>query len=193
MNWWAIPSIAKKVTYFLMISSVKYNLLLRMNVYAIAIIALSGCVSSTLETSQFKPVGSTNSVVTQSENQSAALSDDPVALTEQTQTTSAASADSAIDPNAVNPAAREQAVEEMRAKAEQTSGEKTHIGALPETAAKQLTPRQQQTKSAELKAAVAQAQSSVSDAEVQSKQSSIQRLRQKAKSHYQDAVKRIEN
>lgn len=155
---------------------------MRMIFLTLAITVQSGCVSSTLETSQFRPVGTTSS--------NAAGSNDEI----QTSSEPVSTAPNDLnDPNVLNAAAREQAVQEMRAKGQETSGEKTKIGLLPETATQQLTRSEQNSKAAALKNAAAEAQSSVSDEEIQSKQDSISRLRKKARSHYGDAVKRIEN
>ncbi|MGB7286154.1 MAG: hypothetical protein WBC71_04405 [Salaquimonas sp.] len=148
---------------------------------------LSGCVSSTLETSQFKPVGAQqNSISTQdtSSNQPVALAQDAANETGDINSN---------DPNAISAAARAQGIQEMRSKAEGRSGEKTHIGALPEPAAQQLSAEEQAQKANELKAAAAEASASVSDAEIDSKQNSIRRLQKKARSHYDDAVQGIEN
>lgn len=154
---------------------------MRTSLILIAILYFSaGCVSTTLESEQFRPAGSAQPAPATS-NASA----EPVELTSPD--TVAAQA------GGVNPTAREQAVQEIRAKAAHTSGQKTQIGELPDTAAPQLTPAEQAQKQQQLKQAAAEASASVSDAEVQSKQESIRRLQNRARSHYDNAIDSIEN
>ncbi|GEM_PF-6718675 len=148
------------------------------------LIGLGGCVSSTLDSNQFRPVGSQSTANVQ-QQQVTDASSAPVSISPAAQTTDPA--------DGIDEAGKAAAIAEMRAKGQQTSGQKTHIGALPETAASQLTTAERAKKSAELAKKVTEANSEVTDGEVASKQASIRRLQQKAKNHYQSAVNAIEN
>ena len=156
-------------------------------------LVVGGCVSSMLESGQFRPVGAVNS----QPQQATAMASDPVTIspvqtaqgTSQPDKTSGQSTDS----NIVDEVARQRAIAEMRAKGQQTSGHKTTFGALPETATSQLTDAERQQKALELAEKAEAVNEMISEGEVESKQQSIRRLQQKAKSHYKNAIENIEN
>lgn len=93
-----------------------------------------------------------------------------------------------------DPAQREQAIAEIRAKAQNsTSGELTHAYAIADGPTQPLSPEEQAAKIAELERNAAANGSAVSDAELDAKQRSINELRSKAKSHYNNAISTIAN
>ena len=154
---------------------------------------VGGCVSSALEPGQFRPVGAANKPT----SQSTARSSEPVAINpsktvDETQQ-SGNSAAKNTDPNGIDEAARQRAIAEMRAKGQKTSGQKTTIGALPEPATSQLTDVEREQKARELSEKVDAVNETISEGEVETKQQSIRRLQQKAKSHYENAIENIEN
>ena len=97
------------------------------------------------------------------------------------------------DPNGIDEAAKQRAIAEMRAKGQKTSGQKTTIGALPETATSQLTDAEREQKARELAEKVDAVNQTITESEVETKQQSIRRLQQKARSHYDSAIENIEN
>ena len=97
-------------------------------------------------------------------------------------------------PPSYDPLQRQQAVEEIRAKSEQTgSGELTSPYVEANGPNEPLTPQEQAAKIAELENTSAQNEVVVTDAELTEKQRSIRELQQKAKSHYGNAVNQIKN
>ncbi len=97
-------------------------------------------------------------------------------------------------PPSYDPVQRQQAVEEIRAKAEQTgSGELTNPYVEANGPNEPFTPQEQAAKIAELENTLAQNEVVVTDAELAEKQRSIRELQQKAKSHYGNAVNQIKN
>jgi len=93
-----------------------------------------------------------------------------------------------------NPAQREQAIAEIREKAEQPgSGQLTNAYVAADGPAEPLTPQEQDRKINELEKAAQQNNASVSDAELAAKQRSIRELRSQARNHYKDAVNTIKN
>lgn len=93
-----------------------------------------------------------------------------------------------------DPAQREQAIAEIRAKAENAnSGELTNAYATNDGPTTPLTAEEQAAKIAELERNAATNQTTVTDAELASKQRSINDLRNKAKSHYNNAINSIAN
>ncbi len=93
-----------------------------------------------------------------------------------------------------DPAQREQAISEIRAKAENAnSGELTNAYATNDGPTTPLTAEEQAAKIAELERNAATNQGSVTDAELAAKQNSINELRSKARSHYDNALNTIAN
>ena len=93
-----------------------------------------------------------------------------------------------------DPAQRAQAIEEIRAKAEQPgSGQLTNAYVEGVGATEQLTPEQREKMAEELGNSAEQNAQSVTDAELTAKQDSIRRLQAKGASHYKNAVNSIEN
>ena len=98
------------------------------------------------------------------------------------------------EPTRYDPVQRAQAIEEMRAKAEQSgSGELTNAFTDVEGATDPLTPEQRDAKIRELSNSASENSGSVTDEEVTAKQESIRRLQAKGASHYKNAVNSIEN
>ena len=154
---------------------------------------VGGCVSSTLEPDQFRPVGAANKPTAES----TAMSSEPVTISpvQSVQGTPqpAKGSEQKPDPNGIDEVARQRAIAEMRAKGQQTSGQKTTIGALPEPATSQLTNAEREQKAKELAEKVDAVNETISEGEVETKQQSIRRLQQKARSHYENAIENIEN
>jgi len=97
-------------------------------------------------------------------------------------------------PPTYDPAQREQAIAEIREKAEQPgSGQLTNAYVAADGPAEPLTPQEQDRKINELEKAAQQNNASVSDAELAAKQRSIRELRSQARNHYKDAVNTIKN
>lgn len=93
-----------------------------------------------------------------------------------------------------DPAQREQAIAEIRAKAENAdSGELTSAYVTNDGPTTPLSAEEQAVKIAELERNATTNQTNVTDAELASKQQSINELRSKAKSHYNSAIKSIAN
>lgn len=161
----------------------------------------SGCVSSTLESSQFRAVGAQNptasaGIDTQQASNPVSTASGPVDLTADTSNPNPAGSIrvASEEPSAVqsgpDPAARAQAVSEMRQKAAAGSGQKTQFGALPEPATKALSAQEQALLARDLSQTASQ--NVVSDEELEAKKRSIAQMRRKAKLHYKDALNRIE-
>jgi hypothetical protein len=91
--------------------------------------------------------------------------------------------------------AKRQAVEEIRAKAATSvaSGAQPQVGPVPVSAASPMSPQEQEALKRELAAEALAAQGEISDEELLAEQESIRRLRAKAGSHYNQALKKIEN
>ena len=94
----------------------------------------------------------------------------------------------------LNPAARAQAVSEIRQKAAQPgSGQLTNAFADPDGPNVAMTPEQQAQSLRELEANARQNAGNVSDAELAEKQRSIRTLQNEAQTHYDKAVNSIQN
>jgi len=151
----------------------------------------SGCVSRSLEAEDFRPVGSQTAV-----SSSPPPNVEPTALAPQTMPQTklpANNSDGAATGSVSDPAKRQQALEEIRAKAAASSGEKTHIGAVPEAASRQLSSEEQSAIAADLENSRKAADSQLSDAEVEARKAAIRRLQQKGQTHYERAIDSIEN
>lgn len=97
-------------------------------------------------------------------------------------------------PPSYDPVQREQAIEEIRAKAAQPgSGELTNPYAEANGPNEPLTAQEQARKIQELKNTAAQNDAVATDSELAEKQRSIRELQNKAKSHYGNAVNQIKN
>lgn len=160
------------------------------------ILPLTACVSQTLDSNEFRPVGAKQNVQLD-QGIKPVSSDTPVRLSQQSgddanlepsQTVSAESGNSVLDP-----AEREKAIAEMRAKAGQESGAKTQIGAIPETAAERLDASGLRALESELKQSAGEADTRITDAELAAKRRSINAMRRKANRHYEDALQGIED
>lgn len=93
-----------------------------------------------------------------------------------------------------DPVQREQAIKEIRAKAEQpSSGELTSPFAAADGPNRPLNAEEQARKITELQNTAAQNNAVTTDAELAEKQRSIRELQQKAQSHYGNAVGQIKN
>ena len=93
-----------------------------------------------------------------------------------------------------DPLQRQQAVQEIRQKADNHgSGVPTNAFTTSNGATTPLTYNQQTQRIRELEVNAAQNGQSVTDAELEEKQQSIRQLQSQARSHYKDALKRIEN
>jgi hypothetical protein len=93
-----------------------------------------------------------------------------------------------------DPVQRDQAVAEIRQKAAQSgSGELTSAYVTNDGPTTPMSPEEQAAKISELEGSAAQNTASVQDAELASKQQSIQQLRNEAKTHYNNAVSTIKN
>ncbi len=94
-----------------------------------------------------------------------------------------------------DPVQREQAIAEIREKANQpsSSGELTNPFEEANGPNEPLTAQQQAQKIQELKNTAAQNNAVVTDAELAAKQRSIRELQQKAQTHYGNAVNQIQN
>ncbi len=164
-------------------------------IWIVVLVTVSGCVSSTLDSSQFRPVGSTSSNKLTPESlaaQGETSSEEQAESTNQVEQSGGFNANP-DDPRATTAEGRQQGIAEIRSKAEAQAGEKIQIGPLPESATEQLTPEQQRAKAAALAAQASAANGEVGDAEVVSKHESIRRLRARSQSHYNEALKKIEN
>ena len=92
-----------------------------------------------------------------------------------------------------DPVAREQAVAEMRAKAEVRNTENSNAFASQDGPNRPLTASEADAKIRALNASTNALSTQISDEEMNAKQRSIENLRQKAKNHYSDALRKIEN
>lgn len=92
-----------------------------------------------------------------------------------------------------DPAAREQAVAEMRAKAADQSNENANAFQSQDNAVRPLSASEADEKIRALNASTSESSTQITDEELDAKQRSIAELRHKAKSHYSDALKKIEN
>ncbi len=93
-----------------------------------------------------------------------------------------------------DPAQRDQAIAEIRAKADAPgSGQLTSAYVTNDGPTKPLTAQEQAEKIAELEQSAAQNDQSVTDDELAAKQRSIRELRRQANSHYNNAVNTIKN
>lgn len=92
-----------------------------------------------------------------------------------------------------DPVAREQAVAEMRAKAAELNTQSSNAFASQENTNHPLTASEADAKIRALNASTAELGTQISDEEMDAKQRSIAALRRKAKNHYSDALRKIEN
>lgn len=93
-----------------------------------------------------------------------------------------------------DPAQREAAIAEIRAKAEQpASGELTNAYATADGPNEPMTPQKQAEMLAQMERDAQANASNVADAELAEKQRSINEMRNQAKSHYNNAVSAIQN
>ncbi|MEM7068880.1 MAG: hypothetical protein AAF478_08335 [Pseudomonadota bacterium] len=93
-----------------------------------------------------------------------------------------------------DPAQREQAIAEMRAKGAQPgSGELTSAFVESDGPNQPLTSSEQNSLINELEQGAAQNEANVTDAELAAKQRSIRELQEKARNHYDNAVNSIQN
>ncbi|PCI04543.1 MAG: hypothetical protein COB78_09610 [Hyphomicrobiales bacterium] len=92
-----------------------------------------------------------------------------------------------------DPVAREQAVTEMRARVEKLNTQKSDVFASQEGLNRPLTASEADAKIRALNASTAELGTQNSDDEMEAKQRSIAELRRKAKNHYSDALRKIEN
>lgn len=93
-----------------------------------------------------------------------------------------------------DPVQREQAVAEIREKAEQEgSGELTNAFAEPDGPNEPMNSSEQAQLINELEQNAQQNSNAIPDAELEAKQRSIRELQQKARSHYNNAVNNIQN
>jgi hypothetical protein len=173
-------------------------------------IFVAGCVSSAVNTNDFRPVGqdqpggAARQISTSSSPQANAAAVQPVNLvgaasggsrspTDQSDQTNL-SAYSGNEASAAETAdMRSEGVRIIRDKAAGKPGLKPQVGPLPTTATSQFTPSEQQAKIRELSAAAAASQEQVRDAEIRARRREFQVLRRKASSHYRDALKGIED
>lgn len=172
------------------------------------VFAGSGCVSSTLDSRDFRPVGGQTATSQSATGQRVPAAQDvqsqalPVAPQDLAQTQS--QVPSQVPPQASvsedtatgsvgDPAKRQQAVDEIRAKAAVSSGQKTQIGAVPGAATEQMDTREQADIASKLDESRKAVGSELSDAEIEARQAAIRRLQKKGKTHYEQAVDAIEN
>lgn len=93
-----------------------------------------------------------------------------------------------------DPVQREEAIQEIRAKAAQPgNGQLTNPYATADGPNSPFTPQQQAAKIQELQNTANQNNAVATDAELAEKQRSIRELQQKAQSHYGNAVNQIKN
>ena len=93
-----------------------------------------------------------------------------------------------------DPAQRQQAINEIRQKANQPgSGQLTDAYFTQNGSTTTLSPEQRAARIRELEIDAAQNNATASDAELAAKQQSIRELQSQARSHYNKAIKRIEN
>ncbi|MFK5977941.1 MAG: hypothetical protein QM488_03535 [Rhizobiaceae bacterium] len=97
------------------------------------------------------------------------------------------------DDPAYDPIAREQAVAEMRAKADAKNTENANAFLSQDGPNRPLTASEADAKIRALNASTSDLSTRISDEEMDAKQRSIAELRRKAKSHYSDALRKIEN
>ncbi len=186
----------------------------------VSLLVASGCVSSTLDSNQFRAVGE-NRPAAQAANDSAQLTgtenlpsggEGPIdltkaaqsgavkekasggtAATEQTEKSNEGDGNPEEASSVLDPVERAKAIAEMRAKAANGSGEKTRIGLLPEPSDDPIDATKQKKLKAELELDAKRAGATTTDAELEAKKKSIEALRRKAKTHFEDTLKRIEN
>ncbi|WP_075996512.1 hypothetical protein [Salaquimonas pukyongi] len=154
-----------------------------------------GCVSSTLNEADLRPVG--NQATTGAPSQSP-QDTQPQALTAErvpaeTPPAEAVDRDAAATGSVGDPVKRQQAVDEIRSKAAASSGQKTQIGAVPGSATGQMSAQEQADIAAKLEDSRQATGAELSDAEVEARKAAIRRLQQKGKSHYDRALEAIEN
>jgi len=98
------------------------------------------------------------------------------------------------EPVNYDPVQRDQAVAEIRAKADASgNGEFTNAYVTNDGPSTPLSAQEQAEKIAELEQSAGQNSASVTDAELASKQQSIRDLRNQAKTHYNSALNTIKN
>lgn len=92
-----------------------------------------------------------------------------------------------------DPVARAKAIAEMREKAADTSGKKTSAFQTPETSVRPLTTSEANGRIQELNSNSSSLADQLTDEELIDKQRSIEEMRIKAQTHYEDALDKIEN
>lgn len=177
---------------------------------ALVLVFLSGCVSSTLDSRALRPVGANDVSAQKSatslqavEQQQSGNSAGPIDLAgsntraDTPASTTVSENDKAVDAensaSPLDPAARERAIAEMREKAQNSSGQKTRFGLLPEASSDPMDTTKQQRLKSELGSSAKDAQATTTDEELAAKRRSIEAMRRKARTHFQDTLKRIEN
>ena len=90
-------------------------------------------------------------------------------------------------------ALREEAVAEMRAKAENKSGKKTNVFRNQDGPGKPLSQSQINARMRELNSIAEAQENTVSDDEVAAKKRTIKELRKRANTHYEDRLEKIES
>ncbi|MCU0789857.1 MAG: hypothetical protein MUE79_02195 [Nitratireductor sp.] len=90
-------------------------------------------------------------------------------------------------------ATREGSVEQIRAKAATSGGVPTNVFAERDGATTGMSKADQEKARAELEAAAARNQALLSGTDARSKAAAAKKLKQQAQSHYEDALKEIEN
>jgi len=168
--------------------------------------AATGCVSSTLNTNDFRPVGgqtaASPAAAPQQSVQSQALvpQSEPQPLPQVTSEATPQSippqpgnSDGTATGSVSDPVKRQQAINEIRTKAAASSGQKTQIGALPTSATEQMSSQEQADIASRLENSRQAAGAELSDAEVEARKAAVRRLQQKGKTHYQQTLEAIEN
>ena len=173
--------------------------------------AATGCVSSTLNTNDFRPVGgqtaASPSAAPQQSVQSQALvpQSEPQPLPQVTSEATSQSipaqsilpqpgnSDGTATGSVSDPVKRQQAINEIRTKAAASSGQKTQIGALPASATEQMSSQEQADIASRLENSRQATGAELSDAEVEARKAAVRRLQQKGKTHYQQTLEAIEN
>jgi len=160
------------------------------------VVPLSACVSSTLDSNQFRPVGGMQSAA-QPEPARLDTPEIPVSLSSpingREPAPSLANTEASESGSVLDPSARKQAIDEMRAKAANGSGVRTQIGAIPATATERLDEAGRQRLESELRQSSSDADAAISDDELNAKKRSIEQMRRKATRHFDDALQTIEN
>lgn len=159
--------------------------------------AATGCVSSTLETRDFRPVGGQTAAspvaAPQQSVQPQALAPQPLPEASSQAALQPVNSDETATGSVADPIKRQQAIKEIRTKAAASSGQKTQIGAVPASATQQLSDQEQAEMAAQLETSRQATGTELSDAEIEARQAAILRLQKKGKTHYQQTLDAIEN